>query len=423
VNLLAADKSFKLLFWLACLLLGALCSLGALLYLAWAGLVGALATAAVVATACAVIFLAPVPLLLWLLGRSIRGHVDAGVRSRQEIEDLSNSIINLLNGVDRLSQKDLTVRLEIPDGAAAPIADSLNQLADEITRVLQGVARVSSEISHFRELVKRHSDKVIDLAAMERDEVNRANSDVTAASDLMIKIAELAKTCGAAADAAATTTHTAKDTVVGTVRGITSIREVIRETEKRIKRLGERSQEISSAVSLINNIAERTHILALNAAIHAASTGEAGRGFAVIADEVQRLAESARESTGVISSLVSNIQTETSETVTVMNNVIGEVVLGTRLAEQAGEQMEETLSRTNDLVDIVQQIAAKSDQQAKIATLITERTKAIKDCTQKTNQELQDQSQYADKLVEYSTMLVDAIGVFKLPGAPPGTGR
>jgi len=424
VSIFSADRSYRLLFWLMCLLLGTLLSLVLLMYLVWVAPAGAgnrgVELAALVCALVSVPLLLPV---LWLLARTIRQHVDAGASSRQEMADLSSSVLDLLQGADRLSQKDLTVRLEISEGAAAPIADSLNQLADEITRVLQGVARVSSEISHFRVLVKMHSDKVIDLAGLERDEVDRANNDVTAASELMIKIAELAKTCGTAADAATTTTHKAKETVIGTVRGINSIREVIRETEKRIKRLGERSQEISSAVSLINNIAERTHILALNASIHAASTGEAGRGFAVIADEVQRLAESARESTGLISSLVNNIQTETSETVTVMNNVIGEVVRGTRLAEQAGEQMEETLSRTNELVDIVQQIAAKSDQQAKIATVITERTKAIKDCTQRTNQELQEQSQYADKLVQYSTMLVDAVGVFKLPEPAPTAGR
>ena len=126
-------------------------------------------------------------------------------------------------------------------------------------------------------------------------------------------------------------------------------------------------------VSLINSIAERTHILALNASMHAASAGEAGRGFAVVADEVQRLAENAREATAQISSLVNNIQTETSEAVTTMNSAISEVVSGTQLAGQAGEQMQVTLKRTNQLVEMVQQIASSSKQQAKTTNIITVR--------------------------------------------------
>ena len=203
--------------------------------------------------------------------------------------------------------------------------------------------------------------------------------------------------------------------MLGTVDGINSIRETIRETEKRIKRLGERSQEISSVVSLINSIAERTHILALNASMHAASAGEAGRGFAVVADEVQRLAENAREATAQISSLVNNIQTETSEAVTTMNSAISEVVSGTQLAGQAGEQMQGTLKRTNQLVEMVQQIASSSKQQAKTTNIITDRAKAIKENTEKTNSELLEQSKNADKLVNYSTQLVQAVGVFTLP--------
>jgi len=352
------------------------------------------------------------------LVNSLEEHVKIEQRTKMENQELSNAVVNLLQGVDKLSQRDLTVRMDITEDATAPIADSLNLLADEISGILQGVTRISHNISNFCRSVKDHSDTVIRYANEERDEIDHANAELTAASEAMVNIAELAKTCGVAADAAIDTTAKAKETVIGTVGGINSIREIIRETEKRIKRLGERSQEISSVVSLINSIAERTHILALNASIHAASAGEAGRGFVVIADEVQRLAENAREATGQISSLVNNIQAETSETVTIMNNVISEVVSGTKLAEQAGVQMEETLLRTHQLVNMVREIAVSSDQQVKTATLITERAKAIKGSTQKTNRELQEQSVYADKLVQYSSELVNAVGVFKLPDIP-----
>lgn len=341
--------------------------------------------------------------------------VEAEKRSKQENEEINNAVVKLLHGVHKLSQKDLTARIDVTEDATGPIADSINLLADEIAKVLQGVKAISHDVSLACQLVKEHSDTAVRYANEERTEVDRANAESIAASEGMMQIAELAQICSTAADAAIDTTTKAKDTVLGTVDGINSIRETIRETEKRIKRLGERSQEISSVVSLINSIAERTHILALNASMHAASAGEAGRGFAVVADEVQRLAENAREATAQISSLVNNIQTETSEAVTTMNSAISEVVSGTQLAGQAGEQMQVTLKRTNQLVEMVQQIASSSKQQAKTTNIITDRAKAIKENTEKTNSELLEQSKNADKLVNYSTQLVQAVGVFTLP--------
>ena len=341
--------------------------------------------------------------------------VAAEKRSKQENEELNNAVINLLHGVHRLSKKDLTARVAVTEDATGPIADSLNLLADEIAMVLQGVVNISDQISHTSRSVKDQSDTVVSLARDELAEVELANTELLAGSEAMMQIAELAQTCNTAADQAIKTTSKAKDTVEGTVDGITNIRETIRETEKRIKRLGERSQEISSVVSLINSIAERTHILALNASMHAASAGEAGRGFAVVADEVQRLAENAREATAQISSLVNNIQAETSDAVSTMNRAISEVVSGTQLAEQAGSQMQETMRQTNQLVSMVQQIAISSSKQAKTTNKITERAKAIKGSTEKTNIELREQSKNTDKLVEYSSKLVQAVGVFTLP--------
>ena len=231
----------------------------------------------------------------------------------------------------------------------------------------------------------------------------------------MQQIAQLAQTCNAAAETAIKTTQAALQTVTGTVNGINSTRDTIRETEKRIKRLGERSQEISGVVNLINTIAERTHILALNASMHAASAGEAGRGFAVVADEVQRLAENAREATSQIATLVSNIQTETADTVTAMNTAISQVVDGSRLAEQAGDQMKRTQETTSELVDAVQEIAARSQEQARISTQLVDRAHQIQEGTRKTSQQLQEQTIQTTNLVEYAKNLLNSVRVFRLP--------
>ncbi|HOW62804.1 MAG TPA: methyl-accepting chemotaxis protein, partial [Candidatus Contendobacter sp.] len=178
---------------------------------------------------------------------------------------------------------------------------------------------------------------------------------------------------------------------------------------------GERSQEISGVVNLINTIAERTHILALNASMHAASAGEAGRGFAVVAGEVQRLAENAREATSQIATLVSNIQIETADTVNAMNAAISQVVDGSRLAEQAGDQMKRTQETTAELVAAVQQIASRSQEQARVSNELLGRARQIQESTRQTSQQLQEQTVHTTSLVEYARGLLNSVRVFRLP--------
>ena len=221
--------------------------------------------------------------------------------------------------------------------------------------------------------------------------------------------------CNEAASKAIKNTDKAQETVLGTVQGITTIRDTIRETEKRIKRLGERSQEIGNVVTIINGIAERTHILALNASMHAASAGEAGRGFAVVANEVQKLAENAREATQQISGLVNNIQVETADTVTNMNDAITQVVKGTALAQQAGSEMKETRDTTAELVLLVQRIAEGAKIQAETAQRLRDRATQIQKTSEQTFQQLQEQSKQTDRLVDFSSNLVQSVSVFKLP--------
>jgi methyl-accepting chemotaxis protein len=337
------------------------------------------------------------------------------VKAEQENDSLNVSVISLLQAVSQLSQRDLTVKVPVNEDITGPMADALNLLTTETAKVLAEVTHVSEEVATASNMVKAQSDTVIAVANDERQEVERATSELMAAAEDMSRIAELAKSCNQTAEGAIESTRKALDTVVSTVDGITSTRDTIRETEKRIKRLGERSQEITGVVGLINTIAERTHILALNASMHAASAGEAGRGFAVVADEVQRLAENAREATAQISTLVSSIQVETADTVNAMNLAISQVVEGSRMAEQAGEQMKRTQQTTADLVASVQQIAVRSQDQARASSALLERAKQIQNSTVLTGQRLMEQNEYTGNLVEYAKSLVNSVRVFKLP--------
>ncbi len=336
--------------------------------------------------------------------------------AQEENEALNNSVVELLQAVAQLSQRDLTVRVPVSEDVTGPVADALNLLTKETANVLTEVTTISNEVATASKNVKTQSDIVVDLADTERAQVTQTSDELAAAAEAMNEIANLAQTCNQTAEQAIQRTQVALETVTNTVTGINATRDTIRETEKRIKRLGERSQEISGAVNLINNIAERTHILALNASMHAASAGEAGRGFAVVADEVQRLAENARQATEQIASLVGNIQTETMDTVTTMNTVITQVVEGSRLAEEAGQQMRETQQTTAELGASVRQIAEGSQSQAMVSNELRNRAGQIVESTVETNQQLEAQQQTA-RLMDFSSRLVEAVNVFRLPAA------
>jgi methyl-accepting chemotaxis protein len=342
--------------------------------------------------------------------------VSVQAKIQTENEQLNNSVLSLLQAVAQLSRKDLTTRVPVAEDVTGPVGDALNLLSSETAKVLQQVTDISADVTAASLKVKEQSDTVVTVAEVERDQVEKTAADLDVAAQAMGRIATLAQACNVAADNAIKTTQGALSTVSATVGGINGIRETIRETEKRIKRLGERSQEISGVVNLINTIAERTHILALNASMHAASAGEAGRGFAVVADEVQRLAENARQATAQIATLVNNIQVETADTVTTMNNTISQVVEGSKLAEQAGEQMKRTQETTAELVASVQQIAETSTEQARMSSELLNRAGEIRKSTQITSEQLKQQTAQTENLVEYAKSLLGAVRVFKLPG-------
>lgn len=341
------------------------------------------------------------------------------VQAEKDNEELNTSVIFLLEAVSKLSQRDLTIKVPVTEDVTGPVADALNLFTAETSKVLKGVRVISEEVARSSNMVKIQSDTVIAVAAKEQAAVNNTSKELANAIHAMGHIADLAKSCNQEAENAIKTTHTAMETVDRSSEGMNTIRNTIHTAEKRIKRLGERSQEISRAVNLINSISERTHILALNASMHAASAGEAGRGFAVVADEVQRLAENARDATSQISTLVSNIQVETVDTVDTMNNVITQVVEGTQLAEKAGEQMRHTQNSTEDLVASVRQIAISSAKQVLITKKLQNDTVQILESNKQTSTQLKEQTIQTKRLVDYAKGLLKAVQVFKLPGVAP----
>ena len=338
------------------------------------------------------------------------------VEKEQENDRLNDSIIQLLEATSRLGDRDLTVTVPVSEDITGPIADAMNLVATETSRVLMDIRQVAGRVEASARNVKLQSERVSEVAATERNIIVQATERLELASKTMLMIAKLCQTSDSVAKQASETTDKAFNAVQSTMSGMNEIRDAISESEKRIKRLGERSQEISGIVDIINNIAERTHVLALNASMHAAAAGEAGRGFAVVADEVQRLAESSRNATGQISSLVKSIQSETGDAINTMNRTISQVVEGSKRAEQAGEQMRVTQSTTGELVASVAQIADRALKQVKVNESLRKIAAEIENSTITTSQELQQQSADTESLVQFASDLLSSVQVFKLPG-------
>jgi methyl-accepting chemotaxis protein len=335
--------------------------------------------------------------------------------AERENEDLNNSVVQLLQAVAQLSNKDLTAKAPVTANVIGTVSDSINLLAHETGRVLSEVTSIAAQVKLSTERVKRQAESVNATAAAERSDVERAGENLANASKVMTQVAELAAASNRAAEQATTSTVTALSAVNETVKGMEGIRESIAEAEKRIKRLGERSQEITGIVNLINTIAERTHVLALNASMQAAAAGDAGRGFAVVAEEVQRLAESSRQATQQISQLVNNIQIETSDTINTVNKTISQVVSGSALAAKSGAQMRETQQSTASLVELVKRITSSAQVQMKITTELRNRVHQIGASTEKTAAEILLQSEATSDLSKSADRLVESVRVFKLP--------
>lgn len=340
---------------------------------------------------------------------------DAQLKAEAENDQLNQSVISILQSVHQLSQRDLTVKAPVTQDVIGTVSDSINSLTYETSKVLQGVSQIAGHVVTASDKVRTQAEMVSKTAMDERTSVGQMIEALTHATQNMNQVAGLAEQSNASAGRATDATNTALATVNGTVKGMESIRETIAETEKRIKRLGERSQEISGIVNLINTISERTHVLALNASMQAAVAGEAGRGFAVVAEEVQRLAESSRTATQQISTLVNNIQLETNETISTVNRTIDQVVQGSEQAQKAGEQMRITQQITGELVTQVKRIAEVSEQQREMSANLLISVQRIGLSTERTADQISVQNTETESLLQSARRLVESVNVFKLP--------
>jgi len=340
-------------------------------------------------------------------------------RSEVEHDELNQSIFKLLQAVAELSEKNLTIRAVVTEDATGPVADAINLLAEETATTLKQVRDVAVQVNNTSQVVNTHLMSVNQLAIKEQEQAIKT-ADLM---DKMLKridaIANSAAKTNSMADNTKLSTEKAHKSVSGTLDGMAEIRETVQETGRRIKQLGERSQEISHVIEIINSIAERTTVLALNASMQAVAAGDSGRGFSVIAEEIQRLAESSRDSTGQISTLVRNIQQETNTTIVTMDKTIEQVINGSTRAEDAAHQMKEVLKTTNQLIQSVDLIASASREQVGISENLKKRAQSILKSTQSTGKELLSLTNLSRNMAEYAQQLVNSVNVFTIDKQKP----
>lgn len=341
----------------------------------------------------------------------------ANTAIKQLEEDGQNNqlaVLELLDEMGDLSEGDLTVRAQVKETITGAIADSVNYTIDSLRDVVVEINRATEQVNSATGAAQGTSVALLEAAEMQSQQI----VDTTKAVDGMTSsIRQVSSNANEAAEVAKRSLQAATQgslAVQNTIAGMNGIREQIQETSKRIKRLGESSQEIGEIVELISDITEQTNILALNAAIQAASAGEAGRGFTVVAEEVQRLAERSSEATKQISAIVKTIQTDTHSAVAAMEKSTQGVVEGARLSDAAGQALTEIETVTTNLAQLIQSISMATEAQTKAATLVTENMQQIQEITTLTTDGTKQTTESIMQLTALADDLRKSVAGFKL---------
>ncbi|MET1023398.1 MAG: methyl-accepting chemotaxis protein [Pseudoxanthomonas sp.] len=326
------------------------------------------------------------------------------------------AIMRLLDEISSLGEGDLTVKASVTEDVTGAIADAVNYAVDELRNLVTTINDTSVQVAASTQETQATALQLAEAANHQAEQITTASDRI---NEIAVSIEEVSRNSNDSAEVAQRSVLIATEgagVVRETIRGMDQIRDQIQETSKRIKRLGESSQEIGSVVELINDISEQTNILALNAAVQAASAGEAGRGFAVVADEVQRLAERTSSATRRIESLVQAIQADTNEAVSSMEQTTSEVVSGARLAEDAGTALGEIERVSSDLNELIKNISTAAQQQSTAALDITHTMGVIRRITSQTSQGAEQTAESIGHLTQLASDLRRSVADFKLPG-------
>jgi twitching motility protein PilJ len=325
------------------------------------------------------------------------------------------AILRLLDELADLADGDLTTQATVTEDFTGAIADSINFAIDQMRALVTAINETAVQVASAAQETQSTAMHLADAAEHQAQEIAGASAAINEMAVSIDQVSSNASESTLVAERSVTIANKGAEVVQATINGMDNIREQIQETSKRIKRLGESSQEIGDIISLINDIADQTNILSLNAAIQASMAGDAGRGFAVVADEVQRLAERSAAATKQIEALVKTIQNDTNEAVISMEHTTAEVVRGARLAQDAGVALEEIEIVSKSLADLIQNISNAARQQASSAGHISNTMNVIQEITSQTSAGTTATAKSIGNLAEMATKLRESVAGFKLP--------
>jgi len=367
----------------------------------------------------AIIVFTALSLLGWVIILSTRARA-AETRAHLEESERVNkrsqeAILRLLSEISDLADGDLTVNATVTEDFTGAIADALNFSIESLRDLVVSINRTAAQVTGAAQNTRRTATQLTEASERQAQQIAKAGQAIIGMANSVKKVSANAIESADVAKKSVEIAGKGAKAVQDTMTGMDTIREQIQETSKRIKRLGESSQEIGEIVSLIDDIADQTNILALNAAIQAAMAGEAGRGFAVVADEVQRLAERAGNATKQIDALVKTIQSDTHEAVSSMEQSTSNVVAGAKLAESAGEALIEIETVSVKLAGQIENIAQTSRTQAAVASNISGTMTIIQEITTQTSQGTNETAAAIERLAELANDLKTSVSGFTLP--------
>jgi twitching motility protein PilJ len=342
--------------------------------------------------------------------RASREHAEQNERNQQ-------AILRLLDELGSLADGDLTVEATVTEDITGAIADSINYAIEKLRELVATINETAIMVDSAAKQTENTAGHMARAADNQNREIRAATESIESMAASIEEVSGNAERSSDVARHSVDVAHKGGEAVRRTIDGMNTIRETIQDTSKRIKRLGESSQEIGNIVELINDIAEQTNILALNASIQASMAGEAGRGFAVVADEVQRLAERSTNATKQIEVLVRTIQADTNEAVVSMERSTTDVVGGALLAENAGAALDEIEQVSNQIASLVQNISGSAREQARAAADVTRRTARLKEISDQTGKATSATASAISKLSVLASQLRQTVAGFTLPSS------
>jgi twitching motility protein PilJ len=333
-------------------------------------------------------------------------------------ENLQKSVTEFLTITSQIARGDLTLRGKVTTDALGNVVDSVNYMLDNFCKVLERVRKAAVDVQSSANEILISSEEMSSGAIQQDQEITNTSSAVEQLTVSMKQVSNNAEASAEAARRALDAAEQGNRSVHDTLEGMQRIRSSVQATAKRIKALGDRSLEISEIVNVINDITEQTNLLALNAAIEAARAGEAGRGFAVVADEVRKLAEHSRNATKDIAALIKAIQAETNDAVVVMEEGTKEVEIGAKLADQAGKALEAISTVVRQSAELVQEISLASKQQVRGTEGVANAMQIISNITRQTSQGARQTARTVEQMVHMSEQLNEALSQFRVASTP-----